>query len=73
MAPTTSQPWMPLFATAIALVTDTGGILSHPAVVAREYRLPAVVGVRDASRTLRDGMLLEVDGARGIVRVVDEG
>ena len=73
VTPTTSQPWMPLFATAIALVTDTGGILSHTAVVAREYRLPAVVGVRDASRTLRDGMLLEVDGARGLVRVVDEG
>ena len=75
VTPTTSQPWMPLFATAIALVTDTGGILSHTAVVAREYRLPAVVGVRDASRTLRDGMLLEVDGARGLglVRIVDEG
>ncbi len=73
VTPTTSQPWMPLFATAIALVTDTGGILSHTAVVAREFRLPAVVGVRDATRMLRDGMLLEVDGARGLVRVVDEG
>ncbi len=73
VAPTTSQPWMPLFATAVALVTDTGGILSHTAVVAREFRLPAVVGVRDATRTLRDGMLLEVDGARGLVRVVEAG
>lgn len=70
VAPTTSQPWMPLFATAAALVTETGGVLSHAAVVAREYRLPAVVGIAGATRALHDGQLVEVDGDRGLVRIV---
>lgn len=71
VAPTTSQPWMPLFATAAALVTETGGVLSHAAVVAREYRLPAVVGIAGATRALHDGQTVEVDGDRGLVRIVD--
>jgi len=70
VAPTTSQPWMPLFATAAALVTETGGVLSHAAVVAREYRLPAVVGIAGATRALHDGQQVEVDGDRGLVRIV---
>lgn len=70
VATTTSQPWTPLFGIAAALVTDTGGVLSHTAVVAREYGLPAVVGTRIGTRRLRDGMLLEVDGDRGTVRIV---
>jgi phosphohistidine swiveling domain-containing protein len=68
---TTSPPWTPLFATAGAIVTDTGGILSHCAVVAREYRIPAVVGTGAATQTIRDGQILEVDGDSGTVRVVD--
>jgi rifampicin phosphotransferase len=72
VAPTTSQPWMPLFATAAALVTDTGGVLSHTAVVAREYRLPAVVGTVVGTSRLRTGMLLEVDGAAGRVRILED-
>jgi rifampicin phosphotransferase len=71
VAPTTSQPWMPLFATAAALVTDTGGVLSHTAVVAREYQLPAVVGTVVGTSTLRTGMLLEVDGTAGRVRILE--
>jgi pyruvate,water dikinase len=53
-------------------VTDAGGVLSHTAVIAREYGLPAVVGTRVGTRRLRDGMLLEVDGDRGTVRIVSE-
>ena len=49
VAETTAPPWTPLFATAAAVVTDTGGILSHCAVVAREYGIPAVVGTGDAT------------------------
>jgi len=67
---TTSPPWTPLFATAGAIVTDAGGILSHCAVVAREYRIPAVVGTGRATRAIRDGQLLEVDGDSGTVRIV---
>jgi rifampicin phosphotransferase len=72
VATTTSQPWTPLFGIAAGLVTDTGGVLSHSAVVAREYGLPAVVGTRVGTRRIRDGMLLEVDGDRGTVRIVAE-
>lgn len=68
----TEPPWTPLFATASAVVTDTGGVLSHCAVVAREYRIPAVVGTGNATTTFKDGQLLEVDGDAGTVRVVVE-
>jgi len=67
---TTAPPWTPLFATASAVVTDTGGILSHCAVVAREYGIPAVVGTQRASRTIHDGQIVEVDGNAGVVRIV---
>ena len=68
----TDPPWTPLFATASAIVTDSGGVLSHSAVVAREYRIPAVVGTGNATSTFHDGQLLEVDGDAGTVRVVVE-
>ena len=68
----TEPPWTPLFATASAIVTDSGGVLSHSAVVAREYRIPAVVGTGNATTTFIDGQLLEVDGNAGTVRVVVE-
>jgi pyruvate,water dikinase len=70
VAETTAPPWTPLFATAAAIVTDTGGILSHGAIVAREYGIPAVVGTVDATTRLRDGQLVEVDGSAGVVRVL---
>jgi phosphoenolpyruvate synthase/pyruvate phosphate dikinase len=68
----TEPPWTPLFATASAIVTDSGGVLSHSAVVAREYRIPAVVGAGNATTTFKDGQLIEVDGDAGIVQVVIE-
>ena len=71
VAETTAAPWTPLFATAAAIVTDTGGILSHCAVVAREYRIPAVVGTAVGSRMITDGQTVEVDGDAGLVRIVD--
>lgn len=70
VAETTAPPWTPLFATAVAVVTDTGGVLSHCAVVAREYRIPAVVGTGMATATIQDGQLLEVNGSDGVVRIV---
>jgi pyruvate,water dikinase len=72
VAETTAPPWTPLFATAAGIVTDTGGILSHCAVVAREYHIPAVVGAAGATKAIRDGMVIEIDGDAGIVRIVDE-
>lgn len=68
----TDTGWTPLFAFATAVVTDIGGMLSHPTVVAREYGIPCVVGTKDATRRLRDGQMVEVDGAAGTVTALDE-
>ncbi len=67
---TTTPPWTPLFAVAGAVITETGGVLSHAAVTAREYGLPAILSVPDATRLIRDGQALEVDGSKGIVRIL---
>ncbi len=63
----TDPAWTPLFLTAAGLVMELGGMLSHGAVVAREYRLPAVVNVDGATQRLRDGDVITVDGSRGMV------
>lgn len=70
VAQSTQPAWTPLFAIAAAVVTDTGGILSHAAVVAREYGIPAVLGTGTVTRTLHDGQLVEVDGTAGVVRIL---
>jgi phosphohistidine swiveling domain-containing protein len=62
--------WTPYFASAAGLVSELGGLLSHAAVVAREYGLPAVANVTDATRRIREGEQVEVDGDAGIVRRV---
>jgi pyruvate,water dikinase len=67
---TTTPAWTPLFPALAALVTETGGILSHAAVVAREYGLPAVVGVKDATHHVTDGARVRVDGSSGEVQVL---
>ena len=71
VAVTTNPAWTPLFATIAALVTQTGGKLSHGAVVAREYGIPAVLGVKDAVDQLKDGQQVEVDGSAGTIRLLD--
>ncbi len=63
----TSPVWSVVFPTVGALVTDAGGILSHPAIIAREYRIPAVVATGCATNVLRDGERVRVDGTRGEV------
>lgn len=70
VAPTTSPPWTPLFGIAAAIVTDTGGPLSHCAIVAREYGIPAVVGTGAATAMIRDGQEIEVDGDAGTVTLL---
>ena len=71
VCPITSPVWSVLFPTIGALVTDTGGMLSHPAIIAREYRLPAVVATGLATRLLRDGQTVTVDGTDGTVEVLE--
>ena len=65
---TSQVSWIPLFTIASAVVADVGGALSHAAVVAREFGVPAVVGTGTALDTLVDGELVEVDGSAGTVR-----
>ncbi len=67
----TDPGWTPVFVILAGLVMEHGGQLSHGAVVAREYGLPAVAGVAGATRRLRDGELVLVDGDRGIVKRLD--
>jgi pyruvate,water dikinase len=68
VAPSTDPGWTPLFLTAGALVMEMGGANSHGAVVAREYGIPAVVGVPGATSRITTGMRVTVDGASGVVR-----
>lgn len=68
----TNPEWTPLLAVAKAIVTDTGGALCHTAIVSREYGIPAVVGTQNANQILKDGQIIEVDGSRGLVRVVGD-
>lgn len=67
----TTPAWTPLFASLAAIVSDSGGPLSHCAVVAREYGVPCVTGTRIATRTIADGALIEVDGDSGLVRILE--
>ena len=67
VAPMTSPDWVPTMRRAAAVVTDGGGMTCHAAIVSRELGVPAVVGARTATTVLRDGELVTVDGAQGLV------
>lgn len=67
VCPITSPVWSVLFPTIGALVTDSGGILSHSAIIAREYRIPAVVATGNATTLLRDGQMVTIDGGAGTI------
>jgi pyruvate,water dikinase len=73
VAPSTDPGWTPLFLTAGGLVMEMGGSMSHGAVVAREYGIPAVVGVPDATGRVVTGSRITVDGSAGTVTLVPEG
>lgn len=67
VAPYTDPGWTPLFPLVAGLVTEVGGLMTHGAVVAREYGIPAVVGVEGATRKIPDGRWIRVDGTQGII------
>jgi len=72
VAPHTDPGWTPLFQSAKALVTEVGGLMTHGSVVAREYGIPAVVGVDEATRRIKDGQRIRVDGNRGFVEFLSD-
>ena len=67
----TDPAWTPLFLAAGGLVTEVGGLITHGAVVAREYGIPAVVGVHDATTRLHTGDRIQVDGTNGGITILD--
>jgi pyruvate,water dikinase len=69
----TSPAWSVVFPSVGALVTDAGGILTHPAIIAREHGVPAVVGTANATELLRDGQIVTVDGNTGLVHLGGAG
>lgn len=71
VAPFTDPGWTPLFLSAKALVLEVGGIMTHGAVVAREYGIPAVVGIDGATEKIETGQRIRVDGDRGYVEIID--
>lgn len=70
VCPYTSTAWTPLFAKIGGVVTDTGGMLTHAAIAAREYGIPAVVGTWNATHSIKDGDIIRVDGSKGDVKVL---
>lgn len=72
VCPATSPSWSPIFSKLAATVSDVGGIMSHTAIVCREYGLPAVVGTGNAVATIRSGQRLRVDGEQGLVELLDD-
>ncbi|MCW9033890.1 MAG: PEP-utilizing enzyme [Alphaproteobacteria bacterium] len=70
VAPTTSPSWAPVFSKIGACVTDVGGVMSHAAIVCREYGMPAVVGTGHATKIIQTGQMIEVDGTTGEINIV---
>ncbi len=66
----TRPDYVPLMKKAAAVITDEGGITSHAAVICREFKLPCIVGTKIATKMLKDGMLVEVNGNHGVVRII---
>lgn len=71
VCPSTDPAWVPLFLHAKGLVMETGGVLSHGAIVAREFGLPAVAGLSDVTQQIRSGQRLRIDGAKGLVVLLE--
>ena len=68
----TTPAWTPLFAMASGIVTDIGGPMSHGSIVAREYGIPAVMGTGVATKRIRSGQMITVDGGEGIVILAEQ-
>ena len=72
VAPNTTPAWTQLFSHAVGLVTDMGSILAHGSIVAREYGIPAVLGVGNGTVRIKHGQVLTIDGDAGTVELHDE-
>ncbi len=73
VSPLTTPAWTQLFAHAVGLVTDVGSILAHGSIVAREYGIPAVLGVGDGTQRIKHGQTITIDGDKGTVEILEDG
>ncbi len=71
VCPGTDPAWTPLFMAAGGLITEVGGMMTHGSVVAREYGIPAVVGVDHATQRLQNGQRIRLDGTTGKIALID--
>lgn len=71
VAPSTAPGWNPVFGLAKGVITDTGGMMSHVAIICREQGLPAIVGTGRATSTIKDGQKIRMDGGTGIVEIME--
>lgn len=69
----TDPGWTPVLARVGGVVTEVGGLLSHAAVIGREYGIPAILNLSGATKTIKDGALIKVDGKSGVVEILEEG
>lgn len=69
VAPITDPSFVVIIIKASAIVSDKGGITSHPAIIAREFNIPCIVGVKDATKKIKSGDLIEVDAYNGIIKI----
>ena len=70
VAERTDPGWVPLYPSASGLLIERGSVLSHSAIVARELGLPTIVGIKDLTKKIKDGMEVEMDGGEGVVKIV---
>ena len=70
VTPFTDPSWTPLFVSIKGLVTEVGGLMTHGAVIAREYGLPAVVGLENATKLIKDGQQIRVHGTEGYIEIL---
>ncbi|OMH99493.1 PEP-utilizing enzyme, partial [Bacillus swezeyi] len=71
VTPFTDPSWTPLFVSIKGLVTEVGGLMTHGAVIAREYGLPAVVGVENATKDIKDGQKIRINGSEGYIEILE--
>jgi pyruvate,water dikinase len=72
VCPGTDPAWTPLFLAAGGLITEVGGLMTHGSVVAREYGIPAVVGIHQATSRLQTGQRIRLDGSSGKIEILDD-
>ncbi len=71
VTPSTDTAWFPIFVKARGLIVETGGLLSHGSIITREFGLPAVANIPDATSRFHDGDLVLLDGSTGLVQILD--